>query len=128
MKWNSLHGRIQGGGGQGVWTPPFVPRCRLFNIGPKIGPPSGPPFLLVDLIWTPPPFKNPGPAPGLVGQLLLNCWCCIGGCRSSHQFYEFLGQGSRGSITCLCFQLGRLVLIAHFPRVRIISSISLRTD
>ena len=24
--------------------PPFVPRCRLFNIGPKIGPPSGPPF------------------------------------------------------------------------------------
>ena len=32
----------------------IVPRCRLFNIGPKIGPPSGPPFLLVDLIWTRP--------------------------------------------------------------------------
>ena len=47
-------------------SPPFVPRCRLFNIGPKIGPPSAPlPFLLVDLIWTPPPFKNPGSAPEL---------------------------------------------------------------
>ena len=51
----AVHGRIPGGGVQEVWTPPppFVPRCRLFNIGPKIGPPSGPPFLLVDLIWTP---------------------------------------------------------------------------
>ena len=28
-----------GGGGQGVRTPPFGPRCRLFNIGPKVGPP-----------------------------------------------------------------------------------------
>ena len=34
------------GGGAGGLDPPFVPRCRLFNIGPKIGPPSGPPFLL----------------------------------------------------------------------------------
>ena len=32
--------RIQGGGVQGVRTPPpFGPRCRLFNIGPKVGPP-----------------------------------------------------------------------------------------
>ena len=45
------------GGGGGQDPPPFVPRCRLFNIGPKIGPPSGPPFLLVDLIWTPPLSK-----------------------------------------------------------------------
>ena len=43
--------RSRGGGVQGVRTPPFVPRCRLFNIGPKIGPPSAPPFLLVDLIY-----------------------------------------------------------------------------
>ena len=28
-----------GGGGGGVRTPPFGPRCRLFNIGPKVGPP-----------------------------------------------------------------------------------------
>ena len=36
---------------QGVRTPPpFGPRCRLFNINPKVGPPLGPPpFLLVDL-------------------------------------------------------------------------------
>ena len=50
------HGRIRGGS-RGS-PPPFVPRCRLFNIGPKIGPPSGPPFLLVDLIWTPPPLSK----------------------------------------------------------------------
>ena len=54
----------QWGGGGVQDPPPLVPRCRLFNIGPKIGPPSAPPpFLLVDLIWTPPPFKNPGSAP-----------------------------------------------------------------
>ena len=52
------HERIRGGGGPGGLDPPFVPRCRLFNIGPKIGPPSGPPFLLVDLIWTPPPLQK----------------------------------------------------------------------
>ena len=39
-------------------TPLFGPRCRLFNIGPKVGPPPGPPpfFLLVDLIDGPPPL------------------------------------------------------------------------
>ena len=42
-----------GGGGQGVRTPPFGPRCRLFNIGPKVGPP---PFLLVDHP-SPPPWN-----------------------------------------------------------------------
>ena len=42
------------GGVQGVRTPPFGPRCRLFNIGPKVGPP----FLLVDLRWT--PVADPG--------------------------------------------------------------------
>ena len=41
-------------GGGGVRTPLFGPRCRLFNIGPQIGHPSGPHFsLLVDLRWTP---------------------------------------------------------------------------
>ena len=48
MQW-----RIQGGGGL---DPPFGPRCRLFNIGPKVGPP--PLFLLVDLRWT--PVADPG--------------------------------------------------------------------
>ena len=54
MQW-----RIQGGGG-GVRPPPFGPRCRFFNIGPKVGPPLGPPppFLLVDLRWT--PVADPG--------------------------------------------------------------------
>ena len=28
-----------GGGGGGVRAPLFVLRCRLFNIGPKVGPP-----------------------------------------------------------------------------------------
>ena len=31
--------RIQGGGPGGPDPPPFGPRCRLFNIGPKVGPP-----------------------------------------------------------------------------------------
>ena len=44
------------GGGAGGPDPPFGPRCRLFNIGPKVGPP--PPFLLVDLRWT--PVADPG--------------------------------------------------------------------
>ena len=30
--------RIQGGS-RGSGPPPFGPRCRLFNIGPKVGPP-----------------------------------------------------------------------------------------
>ena len=45
-----LSGGSRGGGGGGSRgsgpPPPFGPRCRLFNIGPKVGPP---PFLLVDL-------------------------------------------------------------------------------
>ena len=45
-----VHGRIQGrggGGGRGS-GPPFCTCCRLFNIGPKVGP--HPPFsLVVDL-------------------------------------------------------------------------------
>ena len=45
MQW-----RIQGGR-----PPPFGPRCRLFNIGPKVAPPL---FLLVDLRWT--PVADPG--------------------------------------------------------------------
>ena len=43
---------------QEVRTPLFGPRCRLFNIGPKVGPPPGPPFLHVHLRWTPPPFQK----------------------------------------------------------------------
>ena len=41
------------GGSRGSGPPFFGPRCRPFNIGPKIGPLPEPPFLLVDLRWTP---------------------------------------------------------------------------
>ena len=47
-----MHGRIERGGG-GSGSPLFCPCCRLFNIGPKVGPPPGPLFLLVNLRWTP---------------------------------------------------------------------------
>ena len=51
-------------GGAGGPDPLFCPRCRLFNIGPKVGPPPGPPlFLLVKLRWTHPLFKNLGSTP-----------------------------------------------------------------
>ena len=38
--------------------PPFVPRCRLSNIGPKIGPPSGPPFFAGRPNLDPPPLSK----------------------------------------------------------------------
>ena len=50
-----------GGGGRGVWTPPpFVARCRLSNIGPKIGPPSGPPLFCLCVLpnLDPPPLSK----------------------------------------------------------------------
>ena len=48
-----------GMGVQGVCPPPpFGPRCRLFNIGVKIGPPPGPPFFACrPKMDPPPPFK-----------------------------------------------------------------------
>ena len=52
-------------GSRGSRPPLLGPRCtcRLFNIGPKVGPPLlAPLFLLVNLRWTP-LFKNPGSAP-----------------------------------------------------------------
>ena len=48
-------GGSRGGGGV---PPPFGPRCRLFNIGPKVGPPLGPPPLFACLRWT--PVADPG--------------------------------------------------------------------
>ena len=42
------------GGGAGGPDPPFGPRCRVFTLGPKLAPP----FLLVDLRWT--PVADPG--------------------------------------------------------------------
>ena len=33
-----------GGGGRGSGPHLFGPRYRFFNIGPKVGPPPGPPF------------------------------------------------------------------------------------
>ena len=47
--WLTMSGADRGGGVSRVWTPPFGPRCRLFNIEPK----AGPPFLRGDLSWTP---------------------------------------------------------------------------
>ena len=89
---SSAQWRIQGGGPGGPDPPPpFGPRCRLFNIGPKVGPPllwmskSGGVFqifwgrmtlrgqcprgggvLVKNPVSVPglPPFKNPGSAPG----------------------------------------------------------------
>ena len=52
--------RIQGGGGSRGSGPPLL--CHdvgFLTLGPKLDPRLAPPFLLVDLIWTP-PFKNPG--------------------------------------------------------------------
>ena len=42
-----------GGGSRGSGPPPFGPRCRLFNIGPKVGPPLGPPplFACIPKMW-----------------------------------------------------------------------------
>ena len=57
-----------GGGGPGDLPPPLL--CHdvgFLTLGPKLDPRLPPP-LLVDLIWTPPPFKNPGSAPGNVLQ------------------------------------------------------------
>ena len=52
-------------GGAGGPPPPFGPRCRLVNVGPKVGPPLGPPppFFACRPKMDPPPFKNPGSAP-----------------------------------------------------------------
>ena len=82
-----------GGGGSRGSGPLFGPRCRLFNIGPKVGPPLGPPFLLVDLRWT--PVADPG------------CVCDrgdhphpLGMWMTSH------GQCPRGVCACECPRVG----------------------
>ena len=49
----TTHGRIWIGGG-GL-DPPFGPRCRLFNIGPKIGPPPESPLFCLETYGRPPP-------------------------------------------------------------------------
>ena len=63
---NNKQWRIQGEGCPGGQDPP--PLCHdvgFLTLGPKLDTRLAPPpfFLLVDLIWTPPPFKNPGSAP-----------------------------------------------------------------
>ena len=64
---------------RGVRTPLFGSRYRLFNIGPKVGPPPGPPlFLLVDLTWTPPPSLSKILDPALHYLQLYICMC-LGG-------------------------------------------------
>ena len=48
-----------GGGGPGGPDPPFFgPRCRLFNIGSKVGPPSGFPFFFACRHKMDPPFSK----------------------------------------------------------------------
>ena len=46
------------GGGGGSGAPLFGPRCRLFNIGTKVGPPPGPPFLACRPKMDPPTFSK----------------------------------------------------------------------
>ena len=54
---------VGGGGSRGAGPLPlFGPRCRLFNIGPKVVPPPGPPSFACRPIMDP-LFKNPGSAP-----------------------------------------------------------------
>ena len=75
---HNIHGTVAdpgGGGPGGPDPPPFGPQCRLFNIGPKVGPP--PPWnvddvtramskgrgVLVNVLTPPPPSGNPVSAP-----------------------------------------------------------------
>ena len=58
-----------GGGCPGGRTPLFGPRCRLFNIGPKIGPPVDPLFFACRPKMAPPLFKIPGSAPAYIAHL-----------------------------------------------------------
>ena len=55
-----LQVRIQGGGGGtgGLDPPPLCHDVGFLTLGPKLDPRLAPPFLLVDLIWTPPPFQK----------------------------------------------------------------------
>ena len=79
-----------GGGVQGVRTPPFGPRCRLFNIGPKVGPLL---FLLVDLRWT--PVADPG------------CVCDRGDYPARlGMWMTSYGQCPRGGGACECPRVG----------------------
>ena len=61
--------RIQGGGSRGSGPPLLCHDVGFLTLGPKLDPVWPPLFLLVDLIWTPPPFKNPGSAP--------DAWCTV---------------------------------------------------
>ena len=76
---------------QGVRTPPFLAHVAGFLIlGSKLDPLLGPPFfLLVDLIWTPPPISKI-PVPPLLTHievLILS--------------YTFLGDIASYNLTCM---------------------------
>ena len=64
------------GGVQGVRTTLFGPRCRLFNIGPKVEPPPGPrPFFFACRPKMDHPFKkNPGSAPAVAWIFPFAIW------------------------------------------------------
>ena len=51
-----------GEGVQGIRTPPLLAHYVGF-LGPKVGPPPGPPFFACRPKMDPPLLKNPGPAP-----------------------------------------------------------------
>ena len=63
-----------GGGGQG---PLLCHDVGFLTLGPKLDPRLAHPFLLVDLIWNPPPppFKNPGSAPVMSGVIKRDSRC-----------------------------------------------------
>ena len=94
MQW-----RIQGGG-QGVRPPPFGPRCKLFNIGPKVGPPLGPP----------PPFScrpkmTPVADPGCVcvTGVLVNVqeWGCFSNFLRADDVTRTMSKGGACEKSCI---------------------------
>ena len=70
----SIQWRIQGGGVQGVRTPPFGPQCRLFNIGPQS--------------WTP-PFVN------------VQEWGCFSIFLMADDVTQTMSKGGGGACECL---------------------------
>ena len=73
--WGGRH-RMDGimggsGGGSRGSGPPFLAHVvGCLTLGPKLDTLLDPLFLLVDLGWTPPPFKNPGSAPVIFSTVI----------------------------------------------------------
>ena len=117
--------------GEGAGPPPlFGPRCRLFNIGPKIGAPPGPPFFACRPSYNGPPprIKNPGSAPatpiGWVVSLLRGRHVPppppIGGCSGvprggGHGRAQAL-EGAPGQLVGANFNLAKVAYTCYGPR------------